>query len=551
MPTIFLAVEHGFESRFLLRTGVLDHLRAAGLTVVILAPNVEEPYFQAEFGDRTILERFDLKAYRAFHGQRGPAFCTDLRWYAFPWTRKPNTVSRRARHRLAIKSTDSWKGALIKRAQRVMLWALARSRRLRKALIRYECKHYTPDTHAALFQKYKPEALVLCSTGFFWSHALLMREARRHGARVIGTILSWDNTSTKGMNGAEADHVVAWTETMKEELVRYLDIPPERIAVGGVPIYDAYFDTRRLHDQAWLQQTFGLDPARKTIFLTLMSPTSFPYNPDILRLLCDAIEDGRIEKPAQVLARYHPIYFARKDGALRFQKDMDALEALRDRYPFLHFDVPETLGTEMGFDMPATEMTKLGTSLRFSDVLICFFSSQMLEASIFDVPCISHALYTKENTPLEDVMGNDHVARVLATGGVRVAYTDEELVGWVNRYLNEPALDRAGRARIVETEAGPNRGAAARAFADQILAALPSKRSTPPRADEAPAAALGAVHAGCAPVGPAHAEPAPVGRGSPGSGQNEDPETKGVETRNDAPPATQPASTSAPKEPVA
>jgi hypothetical protein len=41
---------------------------------------------------------------------------------------------------------------------------------------------------------------------------------------------------------------------------------------------------------------------------------------------------------------------------------------------------------------------------------------------------------------------------MLDIGGIRVAHNFDELFAYVNAYLDDPTLDREGRARIVERE---------------------------------------------------------------------------------------------------
>ena len=47
----------------------------------------------------------------------------------------------------------------------------------------------------------------------------------------------------------------------------------------------------------------------------------------------------------------------------------------------------------------------------------------------------------------------------------------------VAAYLADPARDREGRRRIVETEAGPNRGRAGEAVAGRLLALAAARRA--------------------------------------------------------------------------
>ncbi len=317
--------------------------------------------------------------------------------------------------------------------------------------------------------------------GFFDFDQYLMREAKRHGAKIISLILSWDNTTTRGMGGAFADHVIAWTDLMKTELVQLHDIKPKNVFVGGVAHFDHYFREDSVYPRKQFLAKFGLSEHRKIIFFATKSPTGFPWNPDVVEILADAVSRNLFVCPCQLLVRLHPIHFRRQNGALRFKHFFDRYDQLARDHNHLVFNIPNIQSTAIAFDMPDTELSDVASIFSYSDVMVNIFSTMNIEASIFDLPTINVAFdgssHREKKSPRENIKIDEmqsHNQRIIHTKGVRVAYSPNELIDGINLYLQNPDLDKEGRRRIVEQECGPHQGSAGRRIADHILQVIHS-----------------------------------------------------------------------------
>ncbi len=469
--TVFLVVHQGFSARYLLRSDFFSVLRDSDVRIVILAPNSVEEYFQKEFaGENTFVENYDFEKYD-YRFNRLHAFFALARLYSHNNKYFVNFPRYWYGHYRRKRNNRSFFRKVYNLALDLLVYLLCNFRIARKMLPVVE-GWFTPTVHSRLFKKYRPDALITTSLGVLPYDRFIMHEGKRNGAKVLSFVLSWDNTTTKGVAGARVDHVVAWTETMRQELIDLHDFVPEQVFVGGVAQYDEYFKDEMLYPKEQLFKKFGLDPKKKLIFYGLESPTQYPWNLKLLELMTRLMATGSFVEPCQVVARLHPIYFRIKDGKLRFQKEIDELKQLQDRQHNLHFDYPEILSQKMSFDMPKTEVYKLGSLLKNADIVLCFYSSLMIEASIFDTPVINIALYHKNDLPNE-VMGNhNHNKRVLATGGVKTVFDENSLVSAINDYLTNPALDRDGRRNIVGNETGPHRGYAGKAIGRHFVKLL-------------------------------------------------------------------------------
>jgi hypothetical protein len=473
--TIFIAVDQGFAARYLLRTDIFKVLINSRVRIVILTPNADEDYLLKEFSDKNVyIERLNEEAYSTYRNNAGffQNFFREVRWYVMNDHVDLHTVNMRYDIYKKTRANNTIIHKIYNYIFDCTVVLLRQSGWLRKLLIVVESKLFTPSVHAYLFQKYRPDKLVVSSLGYLGFDHYLMREAEKYGAKIISVILSWDNTSSKGMPGAQADHVIAWTEAMKKELVDYSDVNSQRIFVGGV----AHFDYHVRKDHMWpkdkLFEYFGLDPERKLIFFAPKSPNKFPWNPDIVEFIAQLIGEGAIKCPCQLLVRLHPLNFRTKDGEFRFTADTERHMSLSSKYDHLVYDVPEIVSKTLPMDMPLREMFKIGSILQNADVLLSYFSTMMLEASIFDLPIINVALYPHTDRLDEgdlQVMDSPHIRRILQTGGVRTVFTRQQVIDAINTYLENPSLDMDGRNLIRAEECGRNLGRAGRTIGEKLL----------------------------------------------------------------------------------
>jgi hypothetical protein len=470
--TIFIAVDQGFAARYLLRTDIFKVLKKSGARIVILTPNADEEYFVKEFADNNIfIEPINMKAYKEYSRDKVQTFLHQVRWFVMNGNMDLHTVNMRYNIHKNIRKKGTFKRKIYNFIFDICVFILRRSKILRQLEIKFESRFFTPTVHARLFKKYCPEKLLITSLGFFGHDHYLMREAKANGAKVISAILSWDNTSSKGMPGAIADHVIAWSETMKEELIGYSDVRPDKIFVGGIAHFDYHYQKENFWSREKFYSCFGLDPNRKTIFFAPKSPNKYPWNPDIVESIAKAIEEDRFIYPCQLLVRLHPLNFRVKDGDFRFKEDTAKHMALKERYKHLFYDIPEILSKKLPVDMPDSEMSKISTILNNADVMLSYFSTMMLEASIFNLPMINVAFYA-HNMYLDkkdlQVVQSPHIRRILETSNILTAYNINELVDGVNTYLKDRELVAAGRKALWENECSYNAGNAGRNIGDFI-----------------------------------------------------------------------------------
>ncbi|OVE76432.1 hypothetical protein BVX97_00920 [bacterium E08(2017)] len=472
--TVFLVVQQGYGARYLLRTEILRTLKKHCKRVIVLTPNADEDYMRAEFdGDNVSVEPFRVDEYSKISKRPWHRFFRDVRWYAGNGKADLFTVDTRYGIHKKNRSNNNPLKVLYYIMQDIAVLLLRRSAFLRRFWIWTECAFLGPSISTDLFNKYKPDKIVVTSLGVLGYDHYVMREARRFGVEVISVILSWDNSSSKGMIGAFPDRVVTWTETMKKEVVEYSEIDPDRVYVGGIAHFDCHFNAQGRWSKAQTFERLGLDQDKKLIFYSLRSPNKYSWNPEIVEYLAKGLKASGLSDSCQLLIRLHPVNFKSRDGVYRFIDDTEAHMRLKEKYQdLLVYDMPEMLSEKLVIDMPQEEMIKISSLLCYSDVLLCFFSTMILEACIYDLPVVNVGLYTHND--LLDKSDNSahkfpHLKRLLDSGGIRMASSKEDLLESIKSYLSDPGLDSAGRKRILDQECGPNRGCAGEAIANLIM----------------------------------------------------------------------------------
>jgi CDP-glycerol glycerophosphotransferase (TagB/SpsB family) len=311
--------------------------------------------------------------------------------------------------------------------------------------------------------------------------------------RTAAVVSAWDNPTNKGYRGADPDHVVAWSERMADQLVLHHDLPRERIVIGGVPHFDHYLRDDGLPSRAQLFSQLGLDPDRRLVLFAARSPASYLHNPRVAEALAQAVSEGRLGQPAQLVVRLHPVSF--RPG---YELRLEEYRALADRHPDVHLDVPRVLSQRLRTDMPASESIRLGALIKHCDVLVNVFSTTALEGLLVDRPVVmvapdAHRAGRDDGPDEEPPAGPrafadyEHTRELVNRGAARVARSMPELVELVAEYLAHPERDRSQRLEAAARECGPVDGQSGRRVAEHLLAFAGWR---PPAADPAQGGSL-------------------------------------------------------------
>lgn len=458
--TIFLVVHLGFAARFLLRTDVLRTLIAGGARVVVLAPNADEEYLRDEVTRLgAVLEPLRKPPKR----QRSRVWwwVVHLRNYATANGHRTGALRGKAERFPDRYLTGQPVERRVFKAVMHLLW---RSRRLRRALLRFEFEHYVDVVHDDLFERYRPDLVVTVSPGYFKPDARLLREAELRGVPSTVVVLSWDNPTSKGYRGANPDKVVVWSEHMAEQMVEFQDFRRDQIVVGGVPHFDAYYRDGEVPTRQGLDADLGLDPERKLIVYAGGSPGYYDREGEVVETLARAIRDDELGAPAQLVVRVHPNYSSKGVSVEEFVR-------LAGEYDHVHLDVPQAQSRRLACDMPSHDSDRLVALIKGCDVLVNLASTTTLEAFAVDTPVV---MVDSKSAHYE------HTAELRQTGAAPLATTPEELVALTRRYIEHPDYERAERAAVARRELGPPDGRAGERVGRLLLDMAGAEPVAPP-----------------------------------------------------------------------
>lgn len=444
MRTIFITCFFNLVVRNILATDFLRALKSRkDLRLVLLVPEGKLAFFEKEFGGDNIT--FEEVSFRKLSW-------LNLFFHLWSW----NLLSTRSKkiHKLVQLGKDH--NYLRYYGNSFIAW-LGRFHFVRR-LFRWLDRYLVPGGGIDyLFEKYRPEIVFASDIQDLrtqeYSDTYFIREARRRGVFCVGMSRSWDSMSTKGLLRTLPDILAVQSENIKEQAIKYHDVPPATITVVGTPHYDFYLTGKR-KSRADFFKEFNLDPAKKLVLVALSSDiwTGDPNNNPYLLSAFGSLN-------GQVIARF-PIFGGVNLGDLKLPANI-VLDAPR-----------HTAKLEEAF-LSREDDEHLADLLYHSDVVVTGPSSVVLDAAIFDKPTILVGFDGEKVKPLRESLRRyyeyEHQQAVIRAGELKIAKNREELVALVNHYLAEPKDGQSGRRRVAENVCYRLDGKSGVRLADTIL----------------------------------------------------------------------------------
>lgn len=435
MRTLFLTSFHSFISKNVLNTGVLKALKAApDLRVVLLVPKEKAAFFERHYGGGNVaVEGVDVAVV----------------------TSSPRDVLFRRLFFLMVDSHYLWYKRVERRDADPTAWAWIKywvygalvkvlsGSRLMNRLVRFLYRRLTPtDLLKAHFEHHVPTHLF--STDVFDPmDVLFLKEAQARGVKTIGMVRSWDNCWSKGLMPVVPDRLLTNNAIIKEEAVTLHDVPADRVAVVGLPQFDAFVKDARTPREAFFR-SIGVDPAKRLVVFAPAGAILSDTDWQTCGILAEGLEKGMIHSDVHVFVRNHPHHPA---DLSRFAEN----SRFTIQNPGQAFDA-----NAKNAELDPDEQRFLADLLFHADLVLWIATTLGLDAAVYDKPQIAisfdgteRKVYARSVARYHD---EDHMRKLIATGGVRVARSAEELVAALKAYLDDPSLDREGRRRIVEEQ---------------------------------------------------------------------------------------------------
>ncbi len=448
MKTIFISILAGVEAKNILRTNVLKKIMEPGdIRVVLFLKSKERvAFYQKEFNYPNLI-------YEVIATYRG-SFLD--RWFEFlkHYLVRTGTLFLYKKLVLADKRNYlSYYGSC--------LLSFIIGRKFFRRIARFVDFHFISDpTFDPYFEKYQPHAVFLANL-FDPQEISLLRMAKQKMVPTIGFINSWDKVTSKGFVRLLPDKLLVPNDNVQVEALELTDISSAHLSIVGVPQYDAYTTKDGIISREEFFRKINADPTKPLIVFCPMGLAFSQSDWNVIDILHELIEK-RLKYPAELLVRFQPNDF--------FEKSK-----LESR-PWLRYDLPGTrFGTERGidWDMTGEELLHLKNTLYHASLLVAYASSIVIDIAMFDRPIININFEVKNDQPAIQTptlrYKTVHYQKALATGGIRLVNSLEELVEWVDRYLDDTSLDKDGRARLVTAQCFKADGKSGERIAGAVL----------------------------------------------------------------------------------
>jgi len=458
MKTIFISIAGRAQARNILRTDVLETLcEAENVRVVVFVPSNKVNSYRNEF-------RIDNVIFEGVHFDTQPISKRDAFFYRLSLF-YINTPTGRYLRKLWLYHERQ---APLRYMASLALLYVCGSLKGPRSLGRFLDFYLVRDERLSkYFDIYKPDCIFAPNIMEPINNSLI-RLARRRKISSVGMIHAWDNiTLAKYPFRIMPDKLICYNETIARDAVQYLDMSRKNIYISGIPQFDFYVTNQRA-SRAEFCKRIGIDVRRRIILLTSVGNINNPTEWQTLSLLSRALSDGTLPQDIVIVFRQHPTQKTKIDNINPNEYIVidDSKTTLRDH-------------DEKEFsEILKADMEHLADSLFHASLVITTTSSTSIDSAAFDTPVINIAFDGWETRPFHQSVRrrftrhHAHYQPIVKSGGVRIVRSFDELVDAIHHYLENPALDKEGRKRIVREQCDPFDGKAGKRIGEFVLSNL-------------------------------------------------------------------------------
>lgn len=449
---ILVTIYDGVISKNLIDSGAFDPLLAENHRVIIWGDRLKEQYYQNRYGSKGI---------EVAPHQTLTIFPWEINIQNFVWDMIPTrSIFMKHMRRIATKKKYFLGGI------RLILWWIGHIHPLRWLVQNIILMHPIHLHLRSLISVERPD-LVFCGTMVAMEEVDLTRLAKQRGIKTVGMVKSWDNITSKLVLPVFPDHLIVNTTIVKEEAIKYLNYPGNRIDVVGMPQLDRYHDPNLQETREVFCKRTGLHPKKPFILFCAAGLWMSPNEPKILLELDKAIEEGKLDK-IQILVRVHPKY------------DCGAEQLKGCKHIIIERPGTYIVPALQRWEYEDQDLRHLISSLRFAATTLNTASTMAIEAAYFDRPIILLA-YDPIPQPywisIARYYEREHMAPLIKTGGARLVTSFEELCEAIRQDIAHPEANQTGRTRIVTEQCLDRNSQSASRLAHALLRYL--RPSTP------------------------------------------------------------------------
>lgn len=360
-------------------------------------------------------------------------------------------------------------------AQMTYVGSIRRIPQVGKLLAWLERNLYATHAHDSVLKEQGVQCVLVPGMGNFgfWNEGNFAIEAQQLGIPAFAAITNYDNIVNMGYRSFNPACLGVWSRQMADEAMKLHGFTAKQIEITGPVQYDRFMKPLPMERDEFLR-SIGLDPDKKTVLFA--GGVNINHYFDMYRVLVGQ-RDKVWHEPFNLVIRPYPHVklmgspvwlvleeLLKKAGV--YISNPGSIDASGDRTAEFRLD--------FAFGDEADELNFL---LRYSDVMVNYFSTIGLEAAICDLPVI-HVGYDafahgqRFGVTSAFLQRQTHNRRPLRLAAARVARNEQELFGFLEDYLSDPTLERDARRVYAESECGELDGRAGVRLAEMIVSRL-------------------------------------------------------------------------------
>jgi len=286
---------------------------------------------------------------------------------------------------------------------------------------------------------------VFTPTPFHSQEDILLRAAKARGKKMFTSILSFDNLTKRGWIPVAFDIYMVWNKYNYHEAIRIYPkaASDKNVFITGAAQFDFYYKKENLLPVDEWRKLTGISASNKKIILYAGGPRAlFPNEVQYLKHLLEALQNNQLEGDPLILFRCHPI-----DNVERWKQHVG-------EHPNLIYDTSWTGKVKLQLtNITNADISKLCSTLAYTDVHINLNSTMSVDGSAYHKPQIGPCydeVNRKQEHLLQDMYSQEHFIPIIKTGGLLLAKSRKEYIGYINEALKYPAKFVSKSDRIVE-----------------------------------------------------------------------------------------------------
>ena len=300
-----------------------------------------------------------------------------------------------------------------------------------------------------IINKYKPKILITSSPGYLNYDLQVINLFKSFKVKTACFLLSWDHASGLGYIRSRMNLYMVWGQNSYNDLIKFSDVKESKIKITGPLHWKFHFDKKYEINKETFFKNNNFDINKKTILISLKSPTRTNIN-EIIDFL-KKLSVFKFETDVQFILKPHPINFVKK-----FEIDLNFLKDFCDNnknfFITKNFYSSNNLNNENISEKNGDVNSQINyldeensynlNLLKHSDLMINFFSTLNIEAGIHGLASINYIYSDESEYRIVDNRKNlyidynqVHNYRLVKSKGTKVCYDFDSLLESINNIL--------------------------------------------------------------------------------------------------------------------